>query len=66
MKKEGKVQNDKRKKEIILITAIALIVSIIGSIVLRNVVIKQQARGENYMAGENASSGLIANNIKKE
>ena len=65
MKKEGKVQNDKRKKEIILITAIALIVSIIGSIVLRNVVIKQQARGENYMAGENASSGLIANNIKK-
>lgn len=65
MKKEGKVQNDKRKKEIILITVIALIGIIVGGIVIRNVVVKKQAEGGNYFAGGNASSSLIANNIKK-
>ena len=65
MKKEGKVQNDKRKKIIILITVIALIGIIVGGIVIRNVVVKKQAEGGNYFAGGNASSSLIANNIKK-
>ena len=47
MKKEGKVQNDKRKKEIILITVIALIGIIVGGIVIRNVVVKKQVKRNN-------------------
>ena len=65
MKKQIKMQDDKKKRLIILITVIVLIVIIIGSILIRNVVVKQQAKVENYLAGENTNSSLIANNIKK-
>ena len=73
MKKEGKVQNNK-KRLIILIAVIALIGIIIGSIVIRNVVVNQEIRnvvvnqeaeGENYLAGGNASSSLMASYIRK-
>ena len=63
MKKEGKVQ--KNKKLIILITVMALIGIIVGSILIRNVVVNQGTEGEKYLEGGNASSSLIANNIKK-
>ena len=65
MKKEGKVQNNKKKRLIILITVIALIGIIVGSIVIRNVVVKQETEGENYLAGGNASSSLMASYIRK-
>lgn len=55
----------KKKRLIISIILIVLVGIIIGSIVIRNVVVKQQAKVENYLAGENTNSGLIANNIKK-
>ena len=65
MKKEGKVQNNKKKRLIILIAVIALIGIIIGSIVIRNVVVNQETEGENYLAGGNANSSLMASYIRK-
>ena len=65
MKKENKVQKDKKKKLIILITVIALIGIIVGSIVIRDVVVNQEAKGENYLAGGNVSSELLARYIQK-
>ena len=65
MKKTGKEQNNKKKRIIMLITVIALIGIIVGSIVIRNVVVNQEAEGENYLAGGNASSSLMASYIRK-
>ena len=65
MKEQGKLKTNKKKRLTILITVIALIGIIVGGIVIRNVVVKKQAEGGNYFAGGNASSSLIANNIKK-
>ena len=65
MKKEGKVQNNRKKRLTILVTVLALIGIIVGSILIRNMVVNQETKSENYFAGENANSSLIANNIKK-
>ena len=65
MQKESKVQNNKKKRLIVLITVIAIIGIIVGSIVIRNVVVNQEAEGENYLAGGNASSSLMASYIRK-
>ena len=65
MKKESKEQTNKKKRIIMLITVIALIGIIVGSIVIRNVVVNQEAEGENYLAGGNASSSLMASYIRK-
>mgnify|MGYP005757394237 CR=1 FL=1 len=62
---EMKEQKNKRKRLIILITVIALIGIIVGSIVIRNVVINQKAEEESYLAGGNASSELLAGFIQK-
>lgn len=53
------------KKLIILITVIILIGIIIGSVVIRRFVVKQETQSEKYLIGENTNSNLIANNIKK-
>ena len=65
MKKESKEQTNKKKRIIMLITVIALIGIIVGSIVIKNVVVNQEAEGENYLAGGNASSSLMASYIRK-
>ena len=65
MKKESKEQTNKKKRIIMLITVIALIGIIIGSIVIRNVVVNQETEGENYLAGGNANSSLMASYIRK-
>ena len=65
MKKESKEQTNKKKSMIILITVIALIGIILGSIVIRNVVVNQETERENYLTGGNANSSLIANYIKE-
>ena len=65
MKKESKEQTNKKKRIIMLITVIALIGIIVGSIVIRNVVVNQETEGENYLAGGNASSELLARYIQK-
>ena len=65
MKKVCKEQTNKKKRIIMLITVIALIGIIVGSIVIRNVVVNQEAEGENYLAGGNASSSLMASYIRK-
>ena len=65
MKKEGKVQNNRKKRLTILVTVLALIGIIVGSILIRNIVVNQETKSESYFAGENANSSLIANNIKK-
>ena len=65
MKKESKEQTNKKKRIIMLITVIALIGIIVGSIVIRNVVVNQETEGENYLAGGNANSSLMASYIRK-
>ncbi len=65
MKKVCKEQNNKKKRIIMLITVIALIGIIVGSILIRNVVVNQEAEGENYLAGGNTSSSLMASYIRK-
>ena len=65
MKKESKEQTNKKKRIIILITVIALIGIIVGSIVIRNFVVKQETEGENYLAGGDANSSLMASYIRK-
>ena len=65
MNKVSKVQSNKKKRLIILIIVLALIGIIIGSTLIRNMVVNQETKSENYFAGENANSSLIANNIKK-
>ena len=65
MKKEIKAQSIKNKRLIILIIVIALIGIIVGSILIRNIVVNNETKSENYFAEENANSSLIANNIKK-
>ena len=59
-----KIKNGK-KKIIWLITVIGLIVIILGSVIIRNTVINQEAKEGDQLAGANQSSELIANNIKK-
>ena len=65
MQKENKKQTNRKKSIIILITVMALIGIIIGSIVIRNVVVNQKTEGESYLAGENAGSSLMASYIRK-
>ena len=65
MSKERKIENLKNKKLLILIIVIILIGIIVGSIVIKNVVVNQEAEGENYLAGGNASSSLMASYIRK-
>ena len=65
MKKESKVQNHKRRRIIILIIVMALIGIIVGSVLIRNIVVNQETKRENYLAGENTSSSLMASYIKK-
>lgn len=65
MPKVSKVKNNKKKKILILLVVIVLIGIIVGSILARNVILNQEIGEENYRAGGNASSSLIANNIKK-
>ena len=65
MKEQGKLKTNKKKRLTILITVIALIGIIVGSIVIKNVVVNQEAEGENYLAGGNASSSLMASYIRK-
>ena len=56
---------DSKKKIIWLITVIALITIILGSVIIRNTVMNQEAKEGNQLAGANQNSELIANNIKK-
>ena len=59
------IMKKNNKKLIILITVIILIGIIIGSVVIRRFVVKQETQSEKYLIGENTNSNLIANNIKK-
>ena len=65
MNKVSKVQSNKKKRLIILIIGIALIGIMVGGVLIRNVVVNKETEGGKYLAGENANSSLIANNIKK-
>ena len=64
MKKSTIVQNKKIRLLGIFI-GITLLGIIIGSISIKNVLVDQEMKREDYSAGANQNSGLIANNIKK-
>ena len=64
MKKNTEVQN-KKIRLIGIITVITILGIIIGGIVIKNVGVGQETKSENYFAGANQNSDLIANNIKK-
>ena len=65
MSKERKIENLKNKKLLILIIVIILIGIIVGSILIRNVIVNKRAEEEKYKLGENTSSSLIAKYIRK-
>lgn len=64
MKKSTIVQNKKIRLLGIFI-GITLLGIIIGSISIKNVLVDQEMKREDYSAGANQKSDLIANNIKK-
>ena len=65
MSKERKIENLKNKKLLILIIVVILIGIIVGSILIRNVIVNKRAEEEKYKLGENTSSSLIAKYIRK-
>ena len=65
MKKENANKSVKGKRLIIVITVIAILGIIIGTILIRNVKIKQSIEEQSSLAGGNTNSNLIASNIKK-
>ena len=62
-KKASKKINERTK--LIILVAIIILIAIIVTLVIRNIIISNNARENEYLAAGNENSSLIANNIKK-
>ena len=64
MPKVSKFKINKKKKLLILLGVVVLIVIIVANILVRNMIVNRNAEAENYQAGENTNTDLIAKYIR--